>query len=406
MRKISATVLLVSIAVSVTVMFLPDKWVSSVPEVISCVLAAVWTLYFSSGKEKPRLSFTILAVGLVVGLGAIQILFGTTVYRWATWLSVLYWLGNLSVLFSAEQALSDEGVRELFFRRLVLFGFVVAVVSSLQALTTEAVVYWTFPTRYAGWIVMGPFVYHNQYAAFVELILPIALYISFTDQAWRWLFLVAAATLYASVFIAGSRAGLILTTAELVVVPIVTIRSRKIPLAGFVGVGVLFAGMVILLAFSAGPDYLTTKFQIKDPYSIRREFLYSSLSMFRSRPWTGVGLGNWATAYPAYALFDDGSYANQAHNDWIQWPVEGGIPLLAIMSAVAIGKFPRAIRSGWGCGVAAVFLHCFVDYPLQRPAVAVVFFSILAAVSAPLPKNRAVRRPAVRDSEFSSLDRN
>lgn len=39
----------------------------------------------------------------------------------------------------------------------------------------------------------------------------------------------------------------------------------------------------------------------------------------------GFGLGNWPRAYPRYAVFDDGNYVNQAHNDWAQWAVEGGV---------------------------------------------------------------------------------
>jgi O-antigen ligase len=229
--------------------------------------------------------------------------------------------------------------------------------------------------------VMGPFVYHNQYAAFVELVLPAALYIALTDKSVKWLYMLIAATLYASVFIAGSRAGFILTTLELIGVPAVLIGSRKLALAGILSGAALLVGMVVLLGISAGPDYLMTRFRERDPYVIRREFLYSSIRMFLHRPMTGVGLGNWPTAYPAYALFDNGLYANQAHNDWAQWAVEGGAPMLLIMLGVAVWIFPRAVKTGWGFGGAALFLHCWFDYPIQRPAVAVVFFSLVGAIS-------------------------
>src|SRR5581483_5024607 len=86
-------------------------------------------------------------------------------------------------------------------------------------------------------------------------------------------------------------------------------------------------------------------------------------------------------AYPGYARFDDGKFANQAHNDWIQWAVEGGIPLLALMIWLAVWVFPRALRTGWGAGAAAVFLHCLVDYPIQRTAVASLFFAVIAAIA-------------------------
>ncbi len=381
MRAFSAAAIFVTIAVSVAVMFVDDKWATSVPETVSCCLAAIWMLYFARGHGNPRSSPVLWLVLAVLVWSLVQILCGWTVYRWQSWLSILYWLGNFSVLFAAVQTFADASVRERWLRWLGLFGFVVAVVSSLQALTTEAVVYWTFETKYKGWVVMGPFVYHNQYAAFVELVLPVALYLALTDKTWKWLYLLVAATLYSSVFIAGSRAGFVLTTVELIGVPAVLARRRKQSAAGVLSAAALLVGMVVLLGIAAGPESLMEKFHIRDPYAIRREFLYSSLRMFGARPLTGVGLGNWATAYPAYAIFDDGRYANQAHNDWAQWAVEGGTPMLLIMLTIAVWVFPRAVRSGWGFGAATLFLHCWFDYPIQRPAVALVFFSLVGAIS-------------------------
>ncbi|MGD1073298.1 MAG: hypothetical protein ABSB15_24560, partial [Bryobacteraceae bacterium] len=58
-----------------------------------------------------------------------------------------------------------------------------------------------------------------------------------------------------------------------------------------------------------------------------------------------------------------------------------GIPLLAMMLTLAIWATPRALGSGWGAGIVAVFTHCLVDYPIQRTAVAIVFFVVLAAVA-------------------------
>jgi O-antigen polymerase len=105
--------------------------------------------------------------------------------------------------------------------------------------------------------------------------------------------------------------------------------------------------------------------QAADPYAGRREILQSSVAMFRERPGTGFGLGTWAVAYPGYALYDDGLFVNQAHNDWAQWAVEGGLPLLAAMVAFAALLARPAWRSIWGLGLLAVLLHCLVDYPMH-----------------------------------------
>ena len=211
----------------------------------------------------------------------------------------------------------------------------------------------------------APFVYHNQFAAFIELLLPIVLYNIVTEPKWRTLDILIAATMYAAVIVSASRTGFILVTAELFVVPLIVVGRRGIASRKALGAAALLGAMVILLAVSAGPDVLLKKYSLNDPYVIRREFVTSSIAMFRDKPMIGVGLGNWTTAYPRYAIFDNGRLANQAHNDWAQWAVEGGVPLLLLQLLAAIQVFPRAFRSGWGIGVAAIYLHCFrrLSYP-------------------------------------------
>jgi hypothetical protein len=126
----------------------------------------------------------------------------------------------------------------------------------------------------------------------------------------------------------------------------------------------------------------------------------SSLEAFSARGLAGlllfsIGLGTWPTAYPRYAHFDDGTFVNQAHNDWIQWAAEGGIPVALFLAFFAFIAFGPAIRSLWGLGVVWVSAHACVDYPLQqRPAVAAWFF--LFAVMAVEADRRRGRDPAVK----------
>ena len=116
---------------------------------------------------------------------------------------------------------------------------------------------------------------------------------------------------------------------------------------------------------------------------MRREFLVSSLAMLHDRPGMGFGLGNWPRAYPRYALFDNGTYVNQAHNDWAQWAVEGGVPFLAILLSLVAMAVPAAVRSVWGIGLLSVWVHCLVDYPLQqRPGMGAWFFVLLGVLAA------------------------
>lgn len=66
---------------------------------------------------------------------------------------------------------------------------------------------------------MGPILYRNHYTAFIEVVLPLALYGSLRRKRDAPVYAVMAAAMYASVIVSASRSGLILTSTELRVVP-------------------------------------------------------------------------------------------------------------------------------------------------------------------------------------------
>jgi O-antigen ligase len=246
----------------------------------------------------------------------------------------------------------------------------------------EGIVFWLFHAG-SDRRTLGPFVYYNQYAAFIEAVLPLALVRAVLDQRRRMLYSVIGALLLASVVAGGSRAGTILCLAEVFVIPLVALAqgivSRRA--AGRVLLATLCT--LAVLGAVAGWDVIWKRLQEPNPYAVRKDFLLSSLEMVRDRPLTGWGLGTWSEVYPGFARFDDGLFANQAHNDWAQWAAEGGIPFFLLMVGVVAGAVRPAFRSLWGLGLLAVFIHCLVDYPMQqRPALAAFFFALLGIVTA------------------------
>jgi O-antigen ligase len=329
--------------------------------------------------------------------GIFQIAAHRTVDQWKTWDAVLNWTTCLTA-FSLALGLGTVE-RERFLRILLIFAVALSVIASFTVLTSPpGRVFWIFD---AGTNVptLGPFVYRNQYAAFVEAVLPLAIVRALLDRS-RWLiYTLMAAVLFASVVAGGSRAGSILCLAEILIVPAVAFAQRRISgpalgrvLAGSVATVVVFTAVV-------GWEAIWNRLQEPNPYSLRAELVRSSLEMVRDRPLAGFGLGAWSGVYPAYAHFDDGNFVNQAHNDWVQWAAEGGVPFFLIMLAIAGWTVRPAIRSLWGMGILAVFVHCLVDYPMQqRPALAAFFFAllgVLAATSGSMgpPVNRGGRSP-------------
>ena len=103
--------------------------------------------------------------------------------------------------------------------------------------------------------------------------------------------------------------------------------------------------------------------------------------MIQARPSTGFGLGSFRSVYPAYASVDFGSVVQHAHNDWAEWASDGGVAFTLLMLSIFIWSVPRALRSVWGVGILAVFLHAAVDFPLHKPVLELWLFALLGALA-------------------------
>jgi O-antigen ligase len=126
----------------------------------------------------------------------------------------------------------------------------------------------------------------------------------------------------------------------------------------------------------------------------------------------GSGVGSFVEIFKIYepdAMLGT-SYWNHAHNDWLEWALEGGIPAMALMLAAILGWASRALallresRSGRfevQLGLAgaiilfALGLWSGVDYPLRTPALAglaalcAVWMALPSAGRAGPPKHEA-----------------
>ena len=269
---------------------------------------------------------------------------------------------------------------------MLIFAILLGVVSVFTVLTSPpGRVFWWFDVSSVP--TLGPFVYKNQYAAFIEAILPLAILKAIRNRR-HWLpYTLLAAMLFGSVVASGSRTGSGLCLAEILVIPAIAFARQQIDKRTLVRATIGSVAAMTLLTTVVGWQLIWSRLQETNPYSLRWNLVQSSIAMLRDRPhhvlWMGFGLGTWSMAYPGFALFDDGSFVNQAHNDWLQWAVEGGIPLLLIMLAVAGWTIRPALRSLWGIGICAVFLHCLIDYPMQqRPALMAFFFALLGTLGA------------------------
>jgi O-antigen ligase len=313
------------------------------------------------------------ALAGVVAWAGIQLWAGATVYRFATANALVNWAAYFVLFLVSLQALADPPIRRRFLRSTLYAGLAVAVLSTVQYFTSDGAVYWVFHVRSDR--PFGPFIDPDHYAAFIELILPLAIFEAERDRRKVWLHAAIVGTLYASVIASASRAGTTLATLEILTLPWL---GRRSAFAGkVIALSVTCAGLASLVV---GPDIIWKRFQDSDPFRYRRQIVVSTAQMIRQRPWLGFGLGTYAYVYPEFASFDVGLTVDHAHNDWAEWTAEGGFPVLLLMLGIAVVSFRPALRSGWALGIHAVFLHSLVDFPLQIPAIGALLYTFTAAL--------------------------
>jgi O-antigen ligase len=367
------------LAFGILTLWVPDRWALSAFQVALFAVAAVRIVQ----RRSLTLPFAAWMIAGAAAWGALQAGAGWSVDRVTSLDAVLSWVTNLTAFMLAADLYRSEDRRERFLRSALIFSSILAVISIFTFLTSPAgKVFWIFDSG-SDTRTLGPFVYQNQYAAFVEAVLPLAIVGSLRDRRHWALYAVIAATLFGSVVTGGSRTGTILCFAEILVIPAIAFGRGLID--GNVLVRVMLASLaaVAILTGVVGWEPLWKRLQEPNPYSLRKDLVLSSIAMARDRPLTGFGLGTWPEAYPGYARFDDGTYVNQAHNDWLQWTAEGGLLFLALMLAIAAWSVGPAVRSLWGVGVLSVWLHALIDYPMQqRPALAAFFFALLGTLAA------------------------
>jgi O-antigen ligase len=341
---------------------------------------AVWRARLSP----PAFVWPLVPLSFAVLWGLCQWVTGSTAYAFDTKLAVLRWATFLSVFVVGISVFRDSAVRRWFRSAMVWFAFLVAAVATVQTFTSHGKVFWLFDTPYTDY-VMGPILSRNHYAAFIEAVLPIALYLALRRERDSLLYSGMAAVMYASVIASASRAGTVLATAEVVLVPLLVwvlrrASGRRVG-AALLRMGILFAVFTAVV----GWESVWSRFWAPDPLAVRRELAVSTLDMATSHPWFGTGLGTRSTVYPHYAIIDVGAFANQAHNDWLQWTAEGGFPFGIMLATLFLWSLRPAFRSVWGLGVVAVFLHAMVDYPFSRPALGswpIVILALLACTAA------------------------
>ncbi|ATC94388.1 O-antigen ligase family protein [Pseudoalteromonas tunicata] len=139
----------------------------------------------------------------------------------------------------------------------------------------------------------------------------------------------------------------------------------------------------------------------------RDEVIADSMPLLKDNLWIGSGGGSFYTAFPAYQPGPYSGFYDNAHNDYLQFSIELGVPVTLLLGAMMLFALFKSIHTmvkrktplfqgvAFGCCVAIIhmLLHSTVDYSLQAGANAMTFIIILclALISSALPSGKRSR---------------
>jgi len=124
----------------------------------------------------------------------------------------------------------------------------------------------------------------------------------------------------------------------------------------------------------------------------RDEVVIDSIPIIEEHLFTGTGGGSFYTVFPQYQPQFYSGFYDHAHNEYIQFVVEYGVVMTAILGLWVLYAFWLACRTmylrnnklykgvAFGCAMAIVhmLLHISVDFNLQSPSNTLLFLTILS----------------------------
>jgi len=397
-----------------------EPWAIFLLEASAALLLLCWGYRQWANRELTILPHPLYAPMLAFGaLVIFQWLTGITAYRHVTYSLLVLYLGYAMLAFVITQALRRSSQLRPLAWVVCGYGAVVAAFALLQGIAPNGKLYWIWPLEQGG-LIYGPYVNHNHYAGLMEILTPFPLVLALSRHARGNLKLIVAgiaALMAGTIFLSGSRGGMIAFGVQVVLLALLLRAQRgawKQPLV----IGLFLAVMIGFLIWIGGNELTHRLASIQSETrqeltgGVRFAIDRDSLRMWREKPFMGWGLGTFPVVYPQFRSFYTSFFVNQAHNDYVQLLVETGIVGFAIALWFLILTFRRASAklANWTetvngtltvaalIGCTGILVHSFLDFNLQIPANAALFY-VLCAIAA----SSSIQESQRRRSRHSSL---
>ena len=380
-----------------------EPWSISIMQVGAGLLFGLWvTRQVAAGELEIIGSPLFYPMLLFAGLILWQLVTGRTAYRAKTFSSALLYCTYGVLCFLTVQCLRKTSQVKALAWIFSGYGFTVAIFALMQGIASNGKLYWLRTPQSDGWIY-GPYVNHNHYAGLMEMLTPIPLVVSFLGGLRgprKALAVLAAAVMASTIFLSGSRGGMAAFATQMVLLSAFLLKRWKNWTATFALA--CFLGIALgLLAWLGGGDLAERMASIHSGAraelsgGTRLTIDRDTLKMIAQKPVLGWGLGVFPEIYPQFSTLSTNLQVGMAHNDYLQFLVEAGalgfvavLWFLLTLFRSALKKLKHwppdtntAVILGAVLGITGILVHSFVDFNLQIPANAALFY-VLCTVAA------------------------
>ncbi len=258
----------------------------------------------------------------------------------------------------------------------------------------------------------GTYVNPNHFAGLLGMLMPLSLAMGFknlqdlrrardpmkvNEHFWAAVFFMTVALVQLTgIMLSQSRLGLISVVCGLLAVGILTLAAswRRRPAAIALGI---FLVLSLGVGLWIGAEPIATRYEVlESAYAGRKAIWVDTLGIIQDSPVLGAGLGSFQVEYTKHQSVYLEYLVDHAHNDYLQFAAELGLPGVVLLFGMIFLVLVRGImsvrRSRRGrdwllvagmCGsVIALLVHSFGDFNLQIPANAMVFAAVLGLLYA------------------------
>ena len=397
-----------------------EEWSTLTFEIGAAILFLVWAGRQSVSKQieltkNPLYPPAVFFLGLILA----QIALGRSAYGYVTKYETLEYVSYGIVLLIAAECIREENARKKFALTLIVFGACYAFFALAQDLTSGGKIFWIHRPQFAG-TVYGSYVDHAHYAGLMEMLVPFPLVVALGHLlrgGKRALVAFCAVLMASTICLSGSRGGMIAFSLEMVRFAVFALIQRR----NFrVALGLVLVSALVLafLLFLRKGEVLGRLGHLAP--GIRLDITKDCLKMFLHRPLLGWGLGTFPTVYPSYRSFYTNLFVNAAHDDYAQLLSETGLIGFGLMLWFVFGLYKNRVPTSrrwefkWDgavslaalLGCTGMLFHSFVDFNLQIPANAAMFYVSCALAASELKSDvnsrRSMRNTALTEETASA----